>query len=519
MLAALALALAPAIFPSIAAGALPAREGFDVEAACASIAPADVAADLAFLCDPALGGRPTPSDEIEWAAAFLAAEAQRAGLAPARSHGYLAPYPLERRRFVPGEGTWARFARPSAPAGGTLLLPGRDYVWTQSSELARTGLAAELAVVGALEPSADLPAAVAGRWALVFDEPGRSLRRSAQRAAEAGAAGVLAVRAPDAQLEDGGRAGVAERHAALTASLLAGIWRPAGEPAPDAQRSADAPAAERKAIPVLALKDGGRAALAELVPDLFESEPGRVLELVFEERRELAVEARAAPNVAALWPGRGPRAREVILLSAHFDHVGLQGGELHPGADDNASGASALLCIARALSAGGQLERSVLCLWVSGEEQGLWGSRAFARDAMLPAGLQVVANVNLDMVGRTDPAALYLTPSPAHDAFNAVAETALAQAGLAGFGPLQSQDDYWTRSDHYSFHAELGVPVLYLSSGDHEDYHQPSDVPERVDLDKVRRVACLVVRIAAALEELEAAELGARSAAPAGSGR
>jgi Zn-dependent M28 family amino/carboxypeptidase len=201
-------------------------------------------------------------------------------------------------------------------------------------------------------------------------------------------------------------------------------------------------------------------------------------------------------NVCGYWPGSDPLlAGEVLLASAHYDHVGVEHGQVYCGADDNASGSAALLALAEALAEHGPLERSVLLLWVSGEELGLLGSRAWARDPWLPGGARVIANVNLDMVGRNAPELLEHTPSAAHPAYNRLAEQALRLAPLEGFSDLRSVDKEYGRSDHAAFAEELGIPVLYLSTGEHEDYHRPSDTADKIDAGKVARMTRLVLRL------------------------
>jgi Zn-dependent M28 family amino/carboxypeptidase len=207
--------------------------------------------------------------------------------------------------------------------------------------------------------------------------------------------------------------------------------------------------------------------------------------------REVAVE-----NVCGYWPGGDPAlAAEVLVASAHYDHVGIQEGQVYCGADDNASGCAALLAVAEALAAFGPLERSVLLLWVSGEEAGLLGAKAWTQDPWLPLGAAAIANVNLDMVGRNPPALLEYTPTAAHPEHNGLSECLVRLAALEGFTELKSADKDYERSDHAAFAEHLGIPVLYVSTGEHEDYHQPSDTADKVDADKVARVARLVFRL------------------------
>jgi len=201
-------------------------------------------------------------------------------------------------------------------------------------------------------------------------------------------------------------------------------------------------------------------------------------------------------NVVGIVKGSDPAlAAEYVVHSAHYDHVGMQGGELHPGADDNASGSSALLEIAQAYSGVDRPRRSVIFLWVSGEEHGLWGSEWFVTHPPVPL-TSLVADLNTDMVGRsllngkTKPEYMEMTPSVKNDAFNTLAARALEIGELYGFPQMANGDRYWRRSDHYNF-AKNGVPAMFLCNGEHEDYHRPGDTPDKIDNDKVMRSAKL----------------------------
>jgi Zn-dependent M28 family amino/carboxypeptidase len=141
------------------------------------------------------------------------------------------------------------------------------------------------------------------------------------------------------------------------------------------------------------------------------------------------------------------------------------------------------------------MRRSVLLLWVSGEEKGLLGSQAWTKDPTLPAGSRAVCNLNVDMIGRNAPEKLLITPTKDLEEYNGLTRLAESLAPLEGFPVLGSCDEYWERSDHMSFAHNLGIPVAFLFADIHEDYHQPGDDPEKIDCDKIRRVARLLVRM------------------------
>jgi len=141
----------------------------------------------------------------------------------------------------------------------------------------------------------------------------------------------------------------------------------------------------------------------------------------------------------------------------------------------------------------------VLLIWVSGEEKGLWGSRAWSDDPWLPEGCRPVANLNIDMIGRNAPDELYIPPSADHEHHNGIVKLAQGLAPLEGFPTLESADDYYHRSDQAMF-ARLGIPVAFLFAGIHEDYHEPTDTPDKIDCDKIRRVVRTVLRMLDAMQ-------------------
>jgi Zn-dependent M28 family amino/carboxypeptidase len=211
-----------------------------------------------------------------------------------------------------------------------------------------------------------------------------------------------------------------------------------------------------------------------------------------------------AENVCGFFPGSDPvLAREVIVVSAHYDHVGYGGtGQIHNGADDNGSGTCGLMALAEALTVHGRMRRSILLMWVSGEEKGLWGSKAWTENPYLPEGCKAIANINIDMIGRNEPDKLMITPTAAlGESYNGLVRLAEKVAPLEGFPRLLSCDTYWERSDHVNFARNLKIPVAFLFSDIHEDYHKPTDDPEKIDCDKIRRVVRTVLRMLDGLQD------------------
>jgi len=185
---------------------------------------------------------------------------------------------------------------------------------------------------------------------------------------------------------------------------------------------------------------------------------------------------------------------EVLVLSAHLDHVGIHDGKVYNGADDDGSGTVALLEMAEAFQKakkdGKGPKRSVLILHVTGEEKGLFGSRYYAENPVFPLA-NTVANINVDMIGRVDPehkdAPNYVYVIGA-DRLSTGLDAAVTKANknLTDFKLDYKYNDrndpqrIYYRSDHYNF-AKKGVPAVFFFSGIHEDYHQPTDTPDKID--------------------------------------
>ena len=190
---------------------------------------------------------------------------------------------------------------------------------------------------------------------------------------------------------------------------------------------------------------------------------------------------------------------EVLIISAHFDHLGIKGEMVFNGADDNASGTSAVMEIAEAFQAavedGHRPKRSVLFLHVTGEESGLYGSRYYVSHPVFKIE-NTVANLNIDMIGRVDPKHedkpeyIYLIGSDRlSEELHEIAETVNREHfGLKLDYTFNKENDpnrFYYRSDHYNF-AQNGVPVIFYFNGEHADYHRPTDTPEKIDYELLK---------------------------------
>jgi Zn-dependent M28 family amino/carboxypeptidase len=169
-----------------------------------------------------------------------------------------------------------------------------------------------------------------------------------------------------------------------------------------------------------------------------------------------------------------------IVLSAHYDHVGVREGKIYPGADDNASGTVSVLAIAAWLKKNPPANSVIIALF-DGEEGGLRGARAFV--AALPVPQEaIIANVNLDMVSRSDKNELYVAGGTPNPQLKPLIDATIKAAPLkliAGHDAGTGGDNWTGQSDQGAFHAK-GIPWVYFGVEDHADYHKPTDFPDRV---------------------------------------
>ena len=241
---------------------------------------------------------------------------------------------------------------------------------------------------------------------------------------------------------------------------------------------------------------------------------------------KLSVTESHTQNVVGVLEGKDSKLRkEYVALGAHYDHVGASGASgcrpvgtdtICNGADDDGSGTTALLTMAEAFSKGSRPKRSILFVWHTGEEKGLWGSDYFTRYPTVPLS-QVVAQLNIDMIGRskkagdTSPANKMLSgPDEIYVIGSRMMSTQLADLNEAvnrdylnlkynfHYDEPNDPEQLYSRSDHYNY-AKHGIPIIFYFDGVHEDYHRPTDSPDKIDYQKMQNVARTVFVLASEL--------------------
>ena len=201
-------------------------------------------------------------------------------------------------------------------------------------------------------------------------------------------------------------------------------------------------------------------------------------------------------NVLAYLPGK---TDEYVIVGAHYDHLGRgtfdslapsQIGQIHPGADDNASGTAGVLELARILSPlKGQLQRGILFMSFAGEELGLLGSAAWVKDPTKPLD-KAVAMLNMDMIGRIKDNKVYIGGVGTGSSLQKLLEQAHGDSSLK----FELSQSGYTSSDHTSFVTKR-IPVLFFFSGLHSDYHKPSDTWDKISPDPAAQLLNIVARL------------------------
>jgi Zn-dependent M28 family amino/carboxypeptidase len=203
------------------------------------------------------------------------------------------------------------------------------------------------------------------------------------------------------------------------------------------------------------------------------------------------------------------KPNEVIVISAHYDHVGVKNGEVYNGADDDGSGTVALLEIAQAFqiakNEGHGPKRSILILHVTGEEHGLHGSRYYSENPLFPLA-NTITDINIDMIGRRDDFHknsnnyVYLIGSDylSTDLYNICEDANKNYVNLFldyKFNDRADPNRFYYRSDHYNF-AKNGIPSVFLFNGVHDDYHKATDEVEKIEFDALTKRTQLAFAIA-----------------------
>ena len=507
-------AVAGAVAPStagVAAGLTAARP--DPGATTVAIDAHDALVRVMALTAPEMEGRGALTAGLVRAGDYIAGRFAAMGLlAAGDAGGFFQPVaiPLPRR---PGP-------HSALAVGGRALMPGRDFAPNFGSAGTRAlggvvFVGYGISVPGGYDDYAGIDArgklAICLRYAPHYDvkagraadpalSAGAALRAKAENAGRHGAIGVAIVDPPASPPT----AEVTSDGDGPPASPTADVDPLPGYPGHGAGGVASFHLASAAADALLAA--GGEPSLAALRARIDESghPASRALPGFADFTVEWDTPSVAGRNVVAVLPGSDPVLRdEAVLIGAHYDHLGRgdEGsafgprGQLHPGADDNASGTAAMLEIAEALAAApprARPRRSILFVAFTGEEKGLIGSLALAAQA---SGRHVVAMLNLDMVGRMRAGALEVGGAPTAPDWEAIVNGA-NQDKLSLTFPRRVVPN----SDHASFLGRQ-IPSLFLFTGLHGDYHRASDTADKINAEGIASTARLALRVAVSVAD------------------
>jgi hypothetical protein len=446
--------------------------------AAASITGAGVAHRIGIIAADSMMGRDTPSRGLELTAGYVADQFQKFGLKPGGDRGWLQRYPITRHRldlgqsrvvFVAGSrkdlATFTSSARydggpvPEKPVNGTPLLVGGP----QTTETAdRLGVRGKIVLY---VPQAGVETAAAQQVLRVLYLAGPKALVTLSDADSARFAAAIPRQTPQRTV-----VGTASDRPVALQVLVGAV----------------ASALSAAGADLSALR-GAREPIARELPGL----------KVDIEMKDSITSSLSAPNTVGILEGSDPRLKdEYLVYSAHMDHIGITPGQpdsINNGADDDASGTVGVIELAEAFSRrGARPKRSIIFLTVSGEEKGLWGSKYFTEHSPVPID-QIVADINMDMIGRNWSDTIVAIGKEHSDLGATLNRVNAAHREL----DMTAIDDRWPaerfyfRSDHYNF-ARKGVPILFFFNGVHEDYHQVTDSPDKINSDKEARILRLL---------------------------
>jgi hypothetical protein len=486
-------------------------------------------ADVTFLSSSPLAGRKALERGSDVAVQFIAAEFAKAGLKPGNGDSYLQEFPLieyrskarglslerggKKQEYQSGRDFTGSFPR-NVTAAGALVFAGYGITAPEFGydDYAGLDVQGKVVLIFDHEPQENDPKSVfSGLGNTRYASPQYKLL-NAQRH---GAVGVLTAAEPN------------RKHP----SSLERMARVPGGRERAVSPAAQALAESDRRIPVFSVSD---AVLAELLAPSGKK-PGELQSAIdgklkpvscalADTRVELRVQSEevrraATANVVGLLEGRDPKLRgETVLFTAHYDHLGMRGDQVLPGADDNASGTAGLLELARVFAQEARrAKRSLLFVAFGAEEPGLLGSYYYTAHPLRPLGT-TLAVINMDMIGRDE------RPSKQTEGLIEIAADTSNELNLIG---LRSQpklraligqqnrqvglrlNDKWEddaalsvlwRCDHFPF-ILADVPAVWLFNGFTPDYHQPTDTVEKLDFAKMQKIVRLAYRVGRAVAE------------------
>ena len=498
-------AVAATSAPALAAEALRAAE---------QITAAQLRDYLTFIASDEMEGRDTPSRGLDTTAKFLALQLARAGAKPAGDDGtYFQRIKLRRvkvdpektrveldgQRFNYGDDFLA--GNVSGTASGNLVYVGHGWVFPAKNINPYAGIDVRdriMVVASGLPRGVTFNDLLSGKQGQDWESPDSYGKKN-------GARGIVFI--PSFQeLATWNR----RRQSAIERGITYVERFQTGNPD-------QLPSITASFSLLNALFRGEKVSASDLFARLAAGEDGEPFALSPDKTLTMSVDVASetvyTQNVVATVEGSDPVLKnEYVALGAHYDHVGIglpdkSGDRIYNGADDDGSGTTALLAIAEAFARSNpRPKRSILFVWHAGEEKGLWGSRYFTQFPTVPLD-RIIAQLNIDMIGRSKrdgdakpenrdlsgPNEIYVIGSrmmstELGELSERVNKSYLNLAFNYKYDDLKDPNRFFFRSDHYNY-AQKGIPIIFYFDGVHEDYHRPSDSPDKIDYQKMERVA------------------------------
>ncbi|HWQ31351.1 MAG TPA: M28 family peptidase [Blastocatellia bacterium] len=483
---------------------------------------------LYFIASDEMAGRNTPSKELDLTAKFLALNLSRWGLRPAGDDGTFFQHVTLKRSAIDPAQTRAElsgqplsygddfYAAPQAgTASGNLVFAGHGWVIKSKNINAYQTADSELNVKDKIVVvySGAVPQGVnRGELARL---PASDRISPMEYALSHGAKGLITIPSP----------------------MQISTWQQRVQAASQLSRwNIDDPA--QKALPAIVASEkmvraifaGERIDGDTILKKAAKGEFNDAFELSAAKQVGFTIgvksETTKTQNVVAILEGSDAALKnEYVAIGAHYDHVGsspqtgcspASGDTICNGADDDGSGTTAVLALAEAFSHGPRPKRSILFVWHCGEEKGLWGSEYFTDHPTVPLS-QIITQLNIDMIGRsrkpddntpansglTGPHEIYVIGSKMMSTelgnlSEAVNNNFLKLAFNYKYDEPNDPQRLFYRSDHYNY-ARKGIPIIFYFDGIHEDYHRPSDEPQKIDYEKMMKVTRTVYATAWAL--------------------
>ena len=454
--------------------------------------------EVGYLASPALKGRATGSPQLETAASYIANQFKSFGLKPADGKNYEQPFMVTIHAHL---GTNNRMKVEGAKAE---LASGRDYIPFSFSSSGK--LAAGVVFAGYGITANDLHyddyagLDVKDKVVLILRHRPQELdKKSVFEGQESHSAFAM-------------KAANAKQHGARGVILINDVTAHPTEPDRLLEFGRATGPTDSGILFVQVKEEDAAAWLKAEGRDLREIETGidtdlrprsfALNKLKVDLDVDIRHDSKIVHNVAAYLPGE---SREYLVIGAHYDHLGLgdehslapsQIGQIHPGADDNASGTAGVIELARWFARQPKPKRGLLFLTFAGEEEGLLGSEYYVNHPILPLE-NAVAMINMDMIGRIREGKVYVNGTGTGSNLAHLIEDLKPPEGLH-FD--LSENLGYGGSDHMSFTLKQ-VPVLFFFSGLHGDYHKPSDTPDKIDGTDAVKLLDYVAEVAIKLED------------------